>query len=350
MGTIGTGVTYLDLASRLGPDNKVSTIIELLAQTNEILKDMVAVEGNLPTGHKTTIRTGLPSATWRMLNYGVQPSKSRTTQVTDTCGMLEAYAEVDKALADLNGNTAAFRLSEDRAFLEAMNQEMASVLFFGSQVVDPEKFTGFAHRYGGVMAASGDNDAVTAISTDSTEIGYNLISAWGAGATNDEDMYEAYLIVWGENTIHGIYPKGSQAGFQHQDLGEVTLTDSATPAGRYQGYRTHYKWDLGLCVRDWRYGVRVADIDLSGIIAETTTATLLDAMVKAYYKIPNINLGKAVWYMPTIILPYLQREAAIRGASQLTVDNPSGKPVVSHMGVPIRKCQALDRVYHGHFV
>ncbi len=34
------------------------------------------------------------------------------------CGMLETYSEIDKALADLNGNTAAYRLSEDRAFLE----------------------------------------------------------------------------------------------------------------------------------------------------------------------------------------------------------------------------------------
>lgn len=67
---------------------------------------MPFVEGNLPTGHKTTIRSGLPSATWRLLNYGVQPSKSTTVQVTDSVGMLETYAEVDKSLADLNGNTA----------------------------------------------------------------------------------------------------------------------------------------------------------------------------------------------------------------------------------------------------
>ena len=47
-------------------------------------------------------------------------------------------------------------------------------------------------------------------------------------------------------------------GFQHNDLGEVTLTDDE--GGMYQGYRTHYKWDIGLCVRDWRYVVRIANI------------------------------------------------------------------------------------------
>jgi len=101
LSTIGTNVTYLDIASRLDPNDKVAKIIEMLATQNEILKDAVTVEGNLPIGHKTTIRTGLPSVTWRLLNYGVQPSKSTTAQVIDTCGMLEAYAEVDKALADL---------------------------------------------------------------------------------------------------------------------------------------------------------------------------------------------------------------------------------------------------------
>ena len=123
-----TAATLSDWARRVDPDGKIAKIVEILNLTNPILEDMPFVMGNLPTGHRTTIRSGLPSVTWRLLNYGVQPSKSRTVQVTDTIGMLEAYAEVDKVLADLNGNTPAFRLSEDKAFIEAMNQEMASTL------------------------------------------------------------------------------------------------------------------------------------------------------------------------------------------------------------------------------
>ena len=60
------------------------------------------VEGNLETGNKTTVRTGLPTPTWRKLYGGIQPAKSTTAQVQDSCGMLEAYAEIDKALADLD--------------------------------------------------------------------------------------------------------------------------------------------------------------------------------------------------------------------------------------------------------
>ena len=115
--------TLLDLAKRVDPDGRIATIVEILNETNEILPDMSWVEGNLPTGHRTTIRSGIPEPTWRRLYGGVQPTKSRTVQVTDNTGMLEAYAEVDKALADLNGNTGAFRLSEDRAHIEGIGQQ-----------------------------------------------------------------------------------------------------------------------------------------------------------------------------------------------------------------------------------
>ncbi|MFY4545025.1 phage major capsid protein, partial [Escherichia coli] len=65
-----TALTLADGGKRVDPNGKVDKIIELLGQTTPILQDMPFVEGNLPTGHRTTIRSGLPSATWRLLNYG----------------------------------------------------------------------------------------------------------------------------------------------------------------------------------------------------------------------------------------------------------------------------------------
>jgi hypothetical protein len=79
----GTALTYADWAKRMDDDGKVATIINLLSQTNEILDDCLVVEANLPTTHKTTVRTGLPQATWRLLNYGVAKTKSTTAQVQD---------------------------------------------------------------------------------------------------------------------------------------------------------------------------------------------------------------------------------------------------------------------------
>jgi hypothetical protein len=324
MATIGTSVTLLDMAKRSDPNGKVDKIVEVLQQTNEILADMRWIEGNLPTGHKTTIRTGLPTATWRMLNYGVQPSKSSTAQVTDTCGMLESYAEVDKALADLNGNTADFRFSEDRAFLESMNVEMARTLIYGDTRVNPERFFGFAPRF-------------DASDTDPMKSGSNIIKAGGAGADNTS----IWLVVWGENTVHGIVPKGSKAGFQHKDLGEQTLTDAN--GGRFQGYRTHYKWDCGLTVRDWRYVVRIANIDVSDLTKTGATgADLPNLMTQALELVPNLGMGTPAFYCNRIVKSFLRQQQVNKVAgSTLTMENIAGAPVLSFGGVPVRRCDQI---------
>ena len=316
-----TNPTLADVAKRYDADGKIDTIVELLSETNEVLEDMTFLEGNLPTGHKTTVRSGLPSSTWRKLNYGVQPSKSTTVQITDTTGMLEAYAEVDKALADLNGNTASFRLSEDRAFLESMNQTMANTLFYGDTGTDPEKFMGLSSRYSSTTAESGDN----------------IIVGGGSGSDNTS----IWLVCWGPNTCHGIYPKGSQAGLNHQDLGEVTLEDAAN--GKYQGYRTHYKWDIGMSVRDWRYIVRIPNIDVSNLTkdASGSSAALVDLMVQAVEKLPNVNLGRCVFYGNRTISSILRRQITNTSNVRLSMDEVAGKRVMSFDGIPFRRNDAI---------
>lgn len=322
MSTIGTGnLNLADWAKRIEPDGKVAKIVEILNQTNPILDDMVFVEGNLPTGHKTTIRSGLPSATWRLLNYGVQPSKSKSIQVTDSCGMLEAYSEIDKDLADLNGNTAEFRLSEDRAFLEAMNQAMATTVFYGNTSTDPEKFMGLAPRYSDSTAADGEN----------------IIK--GGSSTADVNT-SIWVLCWGNNTVHGIFPKGKLTGLQHKDLGEVTLEDAAH--GKYQGYRAHYKWDIGLCLRDWKYVVRIPNIKVADLTKTASSgADLVDLIVQAIETIPNIWMGKPVIYANKTITSFLRRQIINKSNVHLNLEDVAGKKVLTFDNIPVKKCDAI---------
>jgi hypothetical protein len=139
--------TLLDVARRLDPDGKIAVVAETLNQYNEILDDISFVEGNLPTGHKVTIRASLPTPTWRLLNKGVTQTKSTTNQIVETCGIMEAYSEIDKDVAILNGNTSEFRFSEDLAHIEAMNQAFATALIYGDTSINPEQFVGLAPRY-----------------------------------------------------------------------------------------------------------------------------------------------------------------------------------------------------------
>ncbi|UQZ90841.1 hypothetical protein C4J81_17150 [Deltaproteobacteria bacterium Smac51] len=311
--------TLGDVAKRTDPNGKIDVIVEMLTQTNEILEDMPFIEGNLPTGHKTIVRTGLPTASWRKLNYGVPQSKSMTQPVIDTCGMLEAYAEIDKDLADLNGNTAAFRLSEDRAFLEAMNQQMAETLFYGDTAKHPERFLGLSPRY----STLNKNRAKTA---------ENIIDAGGTAANA---LTSAFLVCWGEQTAHGIYPKGSKAGFQHTDKGQVTLEDAE--GGKYEGYRTHYKWDIGLTVRDWRYIVRLANIDLKTV----TDEDLIEYMVAAVETLPDQKMGRPVFYMNRQLRTRL-RNAFRRGTNvNLSLGEVGGKHVISFDEIPVKRCDSL---------
>ena len=300
--------TLADVMARTGADGKLLTVVEMLNETNEVLDDLVMIEANDTTAHKTTIRSGLPEATWRMFNQ-------------DAIGTFEAYAETDKALCDLNGNSAAWRMNEERAFLEAMAQKMAQTLFYGSQAQNGAAFNGLAPRFSGLHA----------------ENARNIVDGGGTGADNTS----IWLLVWGANTCHGIYPKGTQAGLQHKDLGEVTLCDENN--GRYQGYRSHYKWDLGLSVRDWRYVVRIANVDVKKLTKDGKAgADLIDLMTQAVELIPNLNAGKAVFYCNREIRSILRRQIANRVVgSTLTMEEVAGKKVVAFDGIPVRICDQL---------
>lgn len=312
--------TLLDVASRSGSDGKIQAVAEVLSETNDVAEDMVMVEANDGTNHKTTVRTGLPKGTWRMLNYGVQPTKSRTAQVSDSTGMLEAYAEVDKDLADLNGNTSEFRLSEDRAHIEGMNQSFCEMLFYGNTKVTPKGFTGLAARY----------------SDKSAESGRNIIDAGGTGA----DLTSIYLVVWSPNTVHGIYPKGSQGGLKHQDKGQVTLEDA--DGGKYEGYRSHYKWDCGLTVRDWRYVVRIANIKVSALTKDFATGPdLADLMIQARAKVPSLKAGRAAFYANDVVSSFLERQVLNKENVMLKTDEVSGDPVTKFGVIPVRRVDAI---------
>lgn len=320
-----THPTLLDFSKQLDPSGKIDLIVEILNQTNEMLDDIVWKEGNLPTGHRTTIRTGIPAPTWRKLYGGVQPTKGTTAQITDACGMLEAYAEVDKALADLNGNTAQFRLSEDRAHIEGMAQEFAKTLFYGNESVTPEAFTGFAPRFNSMSAASGDN----------------ILD--GGSAVGQTDNTSIWLVVWGPNTVHGIFPKGSKAGLQMEDKGQVTIESVDGQGGRMEAYRTHYRWDCGLVVRDWRFVVRIANIDKSALTRDASAgADLIDLMTQAIELLPNITSGRPAFYASRTIRSFLRRQIANKvAASTLQMGEVAGKKVVMFDDIPVRRSDAL---------
>jgi hypothetical protein len=339
MATLGaTALTYADWAKRLDDGYRIAVIIELLSQTNEILDDMIVVEGNLPTGHKTTVRTGLPQATWRLLNQGVPNAKSATAQIVDTVGNLETYSVIDKDIADLNGNTGEFRLSEVKSFLEGMSQQVAATLFYGNQFLNPERFTGFAPRYSTKTAAN----AATAA---------NVLDGGGVASTNTS----IWLVVWGSDTCHATFPKGKITGLQHRDMGEWPVVDASN--NTFQAYRDHFKWEIGLVLRDWRYVARIANIDVTQLTG-VSAANIINLIVRALYRLPTApvsataiqtsdspevraNMGRTVIYCNRVIRTYLDLQAMNKTNVLLRIEEFDGKPITTFRGIPVRTCDAI---------
>jgi hypothetical protein len=324
MATLSTSaLTLADWAKRIDPDGRVPVVAELLSQSNEVLEDAVFMEGNLPTGHRVVIRTGLPTVYWRAINQGIPTSKSTTAQVDEACGMLEAYSEVDKDLAELNGNTSQFRLSEDTAFLEAMNQTQAQTLFYGNPSTDPKQYLGLASRYSSTSAGNGQN----------------ILKGGGSGSANTS----IWLVVWGENTVFCPFPKGSKAGLIHEDLGLNTVWDANQ--GRYQAYRTHYQWKNGLVVKDWRYVVRICNIDTT-ITNNNLAADLIALMSRALDRIPNFGMGRPVFYMNRTIYSILRLQALNKSNYALAVEKGlsqfgTAMNWLSFNGVPLRRVDQI---------
>ena len=341
MATLSTkagAVTLLDVARATDPNGRIAAVAELLSQSNEILLDMPWYEGNLSTGHKAAIRTGLPEPIWRKLYQGVPPTKSLRATVEDSCGMLEDRSEIDCDVISLNGNTSEFRLSEAQAHLEGMNQTMAETLIYGDASVNPERFNGLAQRYSSLTGTVGAQNVIT-------------------GSGTGSDQTSVWLVVWGKNTVHGIYPKGSQAGLTHRDLGEIDAFDA--DQNRYRAMADLWQWKCGLHVKDWRYVVRIANIDtvdMAGVTGTqaTTAATFLPKlMIKALARIPHRGMGNAVFYANRSVKEMLGIMALEKNQSVLSIQaaaqefgaiSPGGleQGGLKFLGVPIRTIDRID--------
>lgn len=337
----GLALTLGDWAKRVDPEGKVDVIINILSQTNEILTGALFIEGNLPTGHQTTYRTGLPKGTWRQINQGVAPSKSSTAQGTDSFGDLEAYSDIDIALAKLNGNTPEFRLSEDMAFMEGMNQQVAGALIYSNALNTSQQIMGLAPRY-------------STVNTAIVNTANNVVDCGGTGSTNTS----MWIVVWGPNAICGLIPKGEVAGLQHRDLGERTLMQVVgNGQSQLQVYTTHFKWMLGLCVRDWRYGVRICNIDVTQL-GGSNAPNLINALIKGLNKLPtapagvnavqktdaannNTVMGRTEIYFNRTVRTYLEIQAVNKPNVLLNIQEFDGMVVTRFRGV---KCATVDQI------
>lgn len=305
-------LTLVELAKRTNNGN-ILTIAEVLAQVNEIIQDAVWIESNQATSHVGTVRTHLPTGSWRRINAGVASEASSTRQVTEGMGMLESYSKVDCKLCAIAPNPQQFRSDEDKAFIEGMGQNFVYTILYGNLSTDPEAFNGLATRYNLTSLA-------------------NVIGGGGTGS----DTTSLWIIDWGPTACHLIYPKGSTTGLSHRDLGEQTVSDGA--GGEYQAYRTHFKIDGGLFVHDDRCIQRIANIETSGAVNTLSDNDIIELL----NQMPTAGgTGSTRIYVNRTLKTQFDILAKDKSNVNYTSDTAFGKPVTNFRGVPVRLVEQI---------
>lgn len=270
----GTLLNIADYMRRTDPTGNIADIAELLAQANQIHADCLWQEANEPEGHKVTVRASLPQGTWRSANQGVAATKSLTSQIQFGMAELVSYSQVDKSIANLYGQVAKLRLTEDMAFIEGMSQQVASALIYANEATNPNQFTGLSANYNTVTGSNAKSAA-------------NVVDCGGTGSSNAS----MWVVGWGDNSVFGIYPKGSKAGLTYEDKSDfVPLYDGSQ--NRYEGYTSYFVWKLGLAIKNWQYNIRFANIDTTtaaGGLKGSTPPDLFAYLINNIRKLPTAS-------------------------------------------------------------
>jgi hypothetical protein len=233
-------------------------------------------------------------------------------------------------MSEMDGYRDVF-LAESGEFLEAMNQQQVNTLFYGNPATDPRMYLGLAPRYGTISGAGNAQ---------------NIIDAGSVTGNNTS----IYLVGWGENSVFGVFPKGSMAGLHHTDQGELTIYDSS--GNPFQAYQSHYQWKNGLVVKDWRYVVRIANIlvaDLTGQTgtqASTAATAIINLMSRAIDRLPAFGSVKPAFYLNRTVFSMLRVAALNKSNACLSIEQGlsqfgTAQSWMSFMGIPLRRVDQL---------
>lgn len=336
VGATGSWLNIVDLTSRIDPEGKQAYIAEMLSQANEWLDDCVWIEGNEIGGHEFVFRTSIPAGAWRQYNMGVPYAKSTTAKSRIGVGSLEDYSQVDRMLAEDSGDIDRFREQEDAAFLEGMSQTMTQTFFYGNTVATPAEFMGFSAFYNTVSTASAQNAA-------------NVIDAGGV-ANNNASIW---LICHGERTIFSVYPRGSKAGLTMEDKGD-TVPGFDAVGNRFEAYTSWFRHQAGLCPMDWRYGARVANIDVTTAgLAGPNPYDIFAGLAQVMFLPPHLGKGtsgitktdavddpapgiRPVFYVNRTVRHWMDVQAMRDRNVLLRIEDYAGMPVDGYRGIPIR--------------
>lgn len=341
----GAQLSLVDMARRTDPNGESAEIAELLSMADEIYDDLIWKEGNTNTGHVFTVRTSIPTGWWRYIGQGVPMARTTAAQGRINCGMIENNSTIDRKLIDMAGSSAdqrRARYQEDNGILEGMAQTVASQFFYGNQPTNPASFSGlFAAYYNTVTAAT-------------SPVAANVFDGGGTGTANASVM----LVGWSPQTIFGVFPKASKAGLEVTPLDNTELAYDSL-GNPYRAYITWFKQEAGLCVRDWRWGSRYCNLDVTNAgLGGPNASDLFATMSKMVLRLPKMARGQSgvtetdarseaglvvrpAFYTNRTVRGYMDIQAIRDRNVLLGPRDYAGEPVTSFRLIPIRVVDKL---------
>jgi hypothetical protein len=328
MATIaGYNLTLADYAKMEDPKGNIAPMVNLLAQTNEIWDYLPFIECNDGTSHQTTIVTGLPQGAWVRYNQGRAPSKATTQQIRAQTGMLELPIVVDRHLAEKRGPGRVDEVMAKQSLLavEGLSQQATTALFYEDESTNPERITGLSPHY----------------STVSTSTALSAENVLDCGGTQSDNL-SIWILDLGEGKISGLLPEGGKSGVQRGARRLVDIQDAVGAAGAtFEAYKETLNWRLGLVVENWTCGVRLANIDVSNLRAQSSNADLWVKLIEGMGRLPRSGSGKRIICMNRTAETWLRIQALTKSAYQTTFETVAGKPVTMIAGMPVCICDAL---------
>lgn len=331
MGALGANLlTLADVAK--SKNKQIGKVAEVLVNHNPMLNDIPYMEMNEGTVHKEDIRSALPEVYYRKANQPIPASKSTIEERTFQATHFESKSQIDKAVAQRGGmdRIAYNRWNQAQGHLQAHANELASLMLYGSPSTSNLKTAGFF-------------DIFSTLAT-SEETSKQIIDAGGSSSDNCSIL----KVHWGERSVFGVYPGGTNAGLSRTDyskggkLVKIPGLDENGNVGDFWGYEEGFETDHGLVVKDYRQACRIANIDVSDLVAGSG-ADLIDLMISGNYKIDDLNNGKGCWYVNRTIEAALHKQALTKvgAGGGLSFANFEGKQILMFLGDPIRRMDAL---------
>lgn len=330
MAVIGANLLTLSDVAK-GKNAQIGKVAEVLVQSNPILDHIPYMEMNEKTVHIESLRSNLPAVYYRKANQPIPATKSRIEERTFSAAHFESKSQIDVMVAARGGaDRVAFnRWNQSQGHIQAMAQEHADLLIYGSPSDDARKVAGFFD----VLS--------TLTSTEPTS--KQMVAAGGAGSDNTSILF----VDWGPNTVFGVYPAGTTAGLKREDNGKVQIigTTETSVTGTFWGWEEQFMIDHGLVIKDYRATARVCNIDISDLkTGGTSAADLLKFMTRAHYRIPAAVRTKSAYvYMNSTVASFLHEQALekVGAGGGLTFQNFQGEQVMTFLGRQVIVTDAL---------